>query len=69
MVIIAQRLGEWLMHNRRAFCDDCIAKELQLRRRQQANRASNGLAAISCFHRDYGICSICGAQKKMIEAR
>jgi hypothetical protein len=67
-VTIAERLGKWLQQNRGAYCDDCIARELQLPRRQQANRASNSLATISYFYRDRGTCSICGAEKKVIEA-
>jgi hypothetical protein len=67
-VTIAERLGKWLQQNRGAYCDDCIARELQLPRRQQANRASNSLATISYFYRDRGMCSICGAEKKVIEA-
>jgi hypothetical protein len=67
-VTIAERLGKWLQQNRGAYCDDCIARELQLPQRQQANRASNSLATISYFYRDRGTCSICGAEKKVIEA-
>ena len=63
---IVERLDKWLRQNRGAFCDDCIARELELRRRQQANRASNSLSAVSYFYRDRGTCSICGAEKKVI---
>ena len=65
---IADQLAEWLKRNRGAFCDSCIARELQLHRRQQANRASNLLGSISYFYRDKGTCSICGAERRVISA-
>jgi hypothetical protein len=67
-VTIAKRVGRWLLNNRGAYCDDCIANELQLSRRQQGSRASISLAKVSYFYRDKGDCSICGAQKKVIAA-
>jgi hypothetical protein len=67
-VTIAKRVGRWLLINRGAYCDDCIANELQLSRRQQANRASISLAKVSYFYRGKGVCSICGAQKQVTAA-
>jgi hypothetical protein len=67
-VTFAKRVGRWLLNNRGAYCDDCIAKKLQLSRRQQANRASISLASVSCFYRDKGTCSVCGAEKKVTAA-
>ncbi len=65
---VAERLGHWLRQNDGAFCDDCLAKELLLPHRQQANRAANTLSHLSNFYRDRGCCSICGAAKKVIQA-
>jgi hypothetical protein len=66
--MIAERVARWLQQNRGAFCDDCIARELELPRRRQANRASISLANISNFYRTRGICAICGAEKNVIQA-
>jgi len=52
----------------RAYCDDCIAKQLELSRRGQASRITRALSTTSNFLRDKGACSICGAVKKVIEA-
>jgi hypothetical protein len=65
---IVQRQARWLQENVGAFCDDCIARELGLPGRRQANRASTALAAVGVFYRDTGACSICGAQRKVIQA-
>jgi hypothetical protein len=67
-VTIVERLEKWLRDNPGAFCDDCIARELRLARRQQANRAAILLSTISYFYRDQGTCPSCGAEKKVIQA-
>lgn len=68
VVTIADRIGQWLRRNRGAYCDGCIAKQLGLSRREQANRATRALSSTSNFLRDRGTCSICGADKKVTEA-
>jgi hypothetical protein len=65
---ILQRVSIWLREVGGAYCDDCIAKELGLARRQQANRASNALSSTLNFNRERGFCSLCGAEKKVIKA-
>lgn len=50
-----------------SYCDDCIAKEFKLSRRQ-ANRITNALSTTRSFCREKGICSLCGGEKKVIEA-
>jgi len=67
-VTIAERVSQWLRQNRGAYCDDCIAKQLELSRRGQASRITRALSTTSNFLRDKGACSICGAVKKVIEA-
>jgi hypothetical protein len=57
----------WLREVRGAYCDYCIAKELRLSRRQ-ANRIANALSAKANFCRERGVCSLCGAEKKVIAA-
>jgi hypothetical protein len=66
---IAERLSRWLQQNDNgAYCDDCIARELELSQRRQASRASKALSTVANFFRARGICSICGAEKKVIRA-
>lgn len=62
------RLWRWLRQNRGPFCDLCIARELELTGRAQANRASRALARQSNFLHDIGVCRRCGAQRKVIES-
>ncbi len=49
------------------FCDDCIAESLELRQRQDAQKATSALETTDSFHRALGICSMCGKKKKVIE--
>ncbi len=65
---VTERISLWLRQVRGAYCDDCLAKELKLPRRQHANRATNTLAGTRNFIRDKGICSLCGRRKMVIEA-
>jgi hypothetical protein len=67
-VTITERISLLLRQVGGPHCDDCLAKELKLARRQQANRATNALATTRNFIRDKGVCSLCGARKKVIEA-
>jgi hypothetical protein len=57
--LTAQRLSR--------FCDDCIAESLELRRTQNAQKASNALATTDGFHRALGVCSMCGKEKTVIQ--
>lgn len=47
-------------------CDDCIADRLGLSVRQHANHKTRELAGTGGFERRKGICSLCGAEKKVI---
>jgi hypothetical protein len=67
-VTIVERISLWLREVGGAYCDDCIARELKLPRRQQASRATKTLSTTRNFCREKGICSLCGARKNVIEA-
>jgi hypothetical protein len=47
----------------KAYCDDCIAKNVPLKRRQQAQRVTGALAMTGDFVREEGGCAECGADK------
>jgi ribosomal protein S14 len=49
-----------------AVCDDCIADYLNLSVRQHANHKTRKLAVVRGFVRQKDVCSICGANKKVI---
>ncbi len=49
------------------FCDNCIAESLELRRTQNAQKATNTLATTDSFHRALGVCSMCGKEKTVIQ--
>jgi hypothetical protein len=51
-----------------AICDDCIAANLGLSVRQHANHKTLDLARARGFDRRKDICSICGAEKKVIRS-
>ena len=47
----------------KAYCDDCIAEKIPLKRRQQAQRVTGALAMTADFVRESGGCAECGADK------
>ena len=47
----------------KAYCDDCIAEKIPLKRRQQAQRETGALAMTGEFVREAGGCTQCGADK------
>ena len=63
-----QIISEWLREKKGAYCDDCIAKQVKLPRRQQAQRATDALSQTNEFTRYSGTCSLCGSVKKVIES-
>ncbi len=65
---IAERMSLWLREVGGAYCDDCLAKELKLPRRQQAGRVARALSKKSNFSRERGACSLCGREKKITAA-
>lgn len=64
---LKERISLWLREVGGAYCDDCIAKELKLSRRQ-ANQATNALSRTANFCRERRVCSLCGVEKKVTEA-
>ena len=64
---IAERVNSFITEHRpNAFCDDCIAEQLSLSSRQEAQHITSALATTDSFQRVRGICSICGSEKKVI---
>jgi len=57
---VPQRVAAFLKSKASAaFCDECIAAQLDLKRHQQAQQATSGLAASSEFTRGPGRCTNC----------
>jgi hypothetical protein len=52
-----------------AICDDCIAKELGLPRRQEAQAATAALSATREFTRSRGQCSRCSDSRDKLVIR
>ncbi len=65
---VSERVSAFLTAQRPSrFCDDCIAKSLELSRRHEIQRITNALGTTDSFHRALGICSMCGKEKKVIQ--
>jgi len=66
----AEIVKNFLIKNKGAkFCDDCLAKELKIKPRQQVNQITRPLKETSNFDRERGKCSICGKDKKVTWAK
>ncbi len=64
---IAGRVDGLLASRRPAlWCDDCIADQLGLSHRRQANRVTVAMANTSTFWRTVGACSVCNKHKQVI---
>ena len=55
-------------HPGKAYCDDCIAEKIPLKRRQQAQRVTGALAMTGDFVRESSSCTECGADKLVTRA-
>ena len=54
---VEERVADFLVKNKgKAYCDDCLARELGIHR-HQARNATWGLAISGRFHRDSEACS------------
>lgn len=53
-------------HKPALFCDRCIADELGLSNRREANRITSTLGKSSMFWRGIGACSVCAQYKQVI---
>jgi hypothetical protein len=61
---IPEQVSEFLrQRSGKAYCDDCIAEKIPLKRRQQAQRVTGALAMTADFVREAGECAGCGADK------
>jgi len=47
-------------------CDECVAEKLDLSWTSQANLATRELAGTREFERRIDVCSLCGAERKVI---
>jgi hypothetical protein len=56
-------------HPKTTYCDDCIKDNVQLKRRQQAQRVTGALATTHDFCREVGKCSECGDSKLVIRTQ
>ncbi|PYX28223.1 MAG: hypothetical protein DMG77_16605 [Acidobacteria bacterium] len=65
---IAERVSNFLRdkHPGTSYCDDCIAKQLDLSRRQQAQRVTIALAVTKDFVRQIGTCPECKGRDKFV---
>jgi hypothetical protein len=67
---VQQDIARYLRTNRpKPFCDDCVKNNLGLARRQQAQATTASLAQSNDFTRGSGICSDCGEEKLVANAR
>jgi len=67
-VTVTERVSLWLREVGGAYCDTCLAKQLKLSGRRQANRITVALSMTRNFCRERGACTLCGAEKKVIKA-
>jgi hypothetical protein len=66
----AEQLVGFLQKNQtKAFCDDCIAHELGLTRRQRAQRVTVSLGLTSDYERSPGICCVCKNDRPKLVTR
>jgi hypothetical protein len=62
---IPEQVSDFLRQNDgAAYCDDCIQKNVGLKRRQQAQRVTGALAQTRDFVRRKVLCAECGAENK-----
>jgi hypothetical protein len=50
-------------HEPKPFCDDCIAKELGLARRQLVQPITAALGLTTDYRKEKGTCSLCKSEK------
>ncbi len=68
-MLISQRVNNFLSERRPGqYCDDCIADNLRLKRRQQAQRVTSALGTTADFDRTLGVCSMC-VNRKLVTRR
>jgi hypothetical protein len=50
------------------YCDDCIAVSLSIDGRQQVQRITSALSDLSSFRWEFGRCSVCGRETRVIRS-
>lgn len=66
MTEIARRLINVLARAPLSWCDDCLARELQLPRRQQAQAITGVLEEMARYERGVGACDFCKEPSKTV---
>lgn len=67
MQTVPERVYAHISKSERALCDDCIAEELDLPNRHQAQQQTAAFAVTPLFVRYHGRCDGCGKTKGVIE--
>jgi hypothetical protein len=66
---VTDRVANLLIGSRGdTYCDDCIASNLALNRRNQVPQVSSVLAGFSSFRRGFSRCSVCGREAIVIRS-
>jgi len=64
---IAGRIANFLRdHEETPYCDDCIAKQLGLKGRQQAQQATSAFGNTGNFLRGKGLCFKCNKDRQVV---
>lgn len=67
MATVPERITDFLKERENTpYCDDCIARQLGLEQRQQAQQATSALGQTGKFLRSKGLCFDCGKDKMSI---
>jgi len=69
MPTVAERINEYLTKRPVPICDDCLAKALGLRRRQQAAAVTLTLGTTTGFNRYDGACIDCSGPAEKVISR
>ena len=69
MPTVADRIAEYLTNRPVPICDDCLAKELGLERRQQAAAVTLALGTTNESNRYHGSCADCVERQKQVICR
>lgn len=68
-MLVAQIVNDFItLHYPEAVCDGCIVKGAKLYQPAQAGQITTALGTTSDFVRAAGVCSLCGAERKVIRA-
>lgn len=69
MPTVPEQIVEYLASRPVPLCDDCLARALGLKRRQQAASVTLTLATTKKFNRYRGACADCVGPPKMVICR